>query len=342
MDRRDFLAATAGALILPDIACSSVTHNVPGRALTDVEADEILARLDASLAATGDTRFVSEVVAEVLGESVSPAQYEAADALADLAIRALIIGDAGGLVPRGVAPPAGLVERFAAYAPELGEAVISQTALFERTPLRAKQHIDEAMRAEGGIAMRVGEVLDTHARRTGVSSSGLGKMRRILVDLDARSRSQAFSVVTDEVVTKVRHVAAVRGDEAALAHAIDLNVAASAFWSQVAPSQTAAANADVAPRTTSTVSTPRLRAPLSPEERRARYERGGTLELAGGVMGGLGAVMWGLGWGFGVAGGINHANWGLVIGGTVGAVAAITGLVLLIVGGVLRSRYGDS
>lgn len=331
MERRDFLTGAAGAITVPLIGCSAATQNTPARTLSEAETDAILAQLSRTLPATNDVRLVSDALPDLARSSDTAlrARLDEADALARVGLQSLLIGDAGGMLPRDARPSERLARHFAAHAPVLDDALVGYTALFERAPVREKQRMNAVLRAHNDIPMRVGEALDARAGSLGVTGDSRGKMRRILSDVAARSRAQSLSVVTDECVEKVHRVAAQRGEDAAFAHAIAAQLAAAAFWAPVAAQTTASRLPPWTPPQT-----------VAPEPDAGIRERpGASTQRVGGWMSGIGAATWGLGWAFAAAVGeiSSGAGSALLVVGTVGAVMTLVGLVVLIVGTIIRA-----
>lgn len=347
MERRDFLTGAAGAISVPLIGCSAATQNTPARTLSDAETEAIVAHLSRTLGATNDVRLVSEALPDLArsGDTALRARLDEADALARVGLRSLLIGDAGGMVPRDARPSERLAQHFAQHAPVLDDSLVGYTALFERAPVREKQRMNALLREHHDVPMRVGEALDTHARTIGVTGDSRGKMRRILSDVAARSRAQSLSVVTDECVEKVHRVAAQRGESAALASAVAAQLAAAAFWMPIdgAPAQAAdnerpppAAPQSAVPLFAPSAS-PSWRPPPSLASAAGAVERPGVAaQRVGGWMAGIGATVWGIGWGVGFSMGVDI---GIVflVGGTLGAVAVLVGLIVLIVGTIVRA-----
>lgn len=323
MDRRGFLSNAmtlgAGAAAVPMIGCAPALGGARVATLTDAEADDAVARLRRSLDAADAARVVSPLVPEAkLAEDAElRAHAERGDALARKAVRALILADAGRVASNGAAPPEALARCFEAHAPELDDAVIAHTALLARAPVRERRLVGEALRRDPDAAMRIGEALDGHSRALGVSGDGRGKMRRILAEVSARSRAQSFSAVVDDYVGKVHRVAALRGQDAALARAIATQASGDALWS-TAPLAVATTPAAPAGRA----------APQGPRP-------GEGVMRAGGITAGIGVAVLGIG----LLGAFTASdlNIGFAVVATVGAVVLLVGLVMVLVGVIVRA-----
>lgn len=344
MDRRSFLSNTAavgaGAAALPLIGCGPSLRGGRVGTLDEAGAEAIVAELRRSLDATADVRLASRLVPEsrLLEQPSLRERLAHADALAEVGVHALLIADAGGRVRREAPDPERYAASFDDFTPRLDEAVIAHTALIARAPVREKQRVSERLRSDPDLVMRIGEALDEHARSLGVSADGRGKMRRILTDINARSRVQSFGVVADEYVEKVHRVVAQRGQDVAFARALATNAAAAALWAPLQvlglpPPQTAGATSlRPAGQTTPTTDVERPSNVARPTRPPGQH-RGTGLMVGGGITLGIGGTIFGIG----MAGALGSGGIGFAFVATLGAVGMLVGLILLLVGAILRA-----
>ncbi len=342
-DRRTFLeqaAATAGAAALPLAGCATGSLRAGFPALDESAADAMVARFRRALADASTRSVVTDAVARVQRpDGDAPAADLAhADALAEKAVRALLVADLVGNLQRGGASSKA-DDILGEFGPALDDAIYSHAALLHRTPVREKRRIDEVLRREGDVPMRVGEALDEHARRFGVSPETRGKMRRLLTDLTTRSRAQSLSAIGEECVDKVRRVSASRGDEAVFARALATQGTSSALWTaaQVPLGQAPWASASTPPRPTTNATPPPASAPgaidpsLVTGPPPSRPRSGTSTIRAGAIMSGVGVAVFGLG----LLGAFAEGGIALAVVATLGGILLLAGLITLLVGAIM-------
>ncbi|MCB9594341.1 MAG: hypothetical protein H6719_16540 [Sandaracinaceae bacterium] len=335
--RRDFLETTAWGTVLGSLAsggalagCGGAQHTLPNR-----DADRLLGRLERGL--------------EALRSSSTSGEASSDDAFGELirlGVQALTVADVARSIPPDVAVPRPLAEAVIRELPTLDRCVMTYSTLIAGAPRETRRNIDRRVREEPDLVMRIAEHIDARAAEHEISHESRLRLRQITTNVNRRMQRQSVGALADETVAKVERVVAVRGGSLSFARRARTDALVSAIWQQVdgGPPGGGAASALTVPTPPSTPTARLGRLQPGPVvtdgapsggELRFDYDNGDTFMIAGGVMLGVGPVVFGLA---ALIGFLGFASpWGAIIGATPGGVLVIVGIVHLVIG-ALRSR----
>jgi hypothetical protein len=329
LQRRRFLGnlATGGVLGVVAVAtpgCGGTLSSVPRR--DGAEPDEVSTFLRRYASALGGGKQ-SPVSDALMRSGATPraagVRFAAhADPIAWRAIRSLAVAGAYGDLSEATRKDPTVVERLAAFSPEMDRSVIELRSLMASMPKHERARVGRALH-KGNYTMAIAESLDREAASRDVSLQSRVKLRVAAQSVNLRLSRQPVSLFMDEYVTKIDRVAASRGIDIRTQSEAAAEGAEEMFWQ--AQEQGARVNTSASALIS-----------LASEEV-SMAEPGGTpgraLLLSGSAALGIGGAALGIG-GVALAGG--EFTGAFLI--TVGALGAIGGLTLLIVGAAIRSR----
>lgn len=358
MKRRDVIKAGAagaatmavGAGAVAGGGCATVPHGDPEAARRS--AAGFLANLDAQLRLAEETRAIDGFVAAVKPGPRSADVQAVIDGNDDMfrrVMRSLFITQSfRDLSPETQVQPE-VQARMHAHMDEIDGTVFALTDFLAGQTAGQRDKLREVLRAEPDTAMRIGEVLDEHAARAGLSRQRRLQLRSMMSQAAFRLRTESPGAIIDEYTAKVERLRGQDGKSAA-AIALSERVGQRAFWkyqqylAQGAPGSTTGAgpgSGSSAPPPPPTedldepqgVSTPFAAAQTTPLPKLQPVSRppvrGKGAMRAGGYMLGIGAVV------LGVSVLLVDASEAFLIGMTLGAVLMAIGLIALIVGALL-------
>ncbi|HEY4244139.1 MAG TPA: hypothetical protein VGM88_30205 [Kofleriaceae bacterium] len=332
MKRRDILKAGAvGAAVVAMPACAPAAERgaaMPVPPADPAEAEQFLATLDRQLGFVEHARFAEQYAAQ---RGVSPTDAQSAaiaenDALIRRMLRTLCITQGF----RDLSPDAQLhpdvQARMISHLDEVDGTVFDLTDRLDRMSGAEHAGVQQALRADKQLAMSLGEMIDDHAARAGMSSGRRRQLRTMMMQTAFRLKHTAPGAVIGEYTAKVERMREETADSAR-ALAIAERLAGKQFWAQqhrlaIAQQPSGSPGSEDPP--------PRQAPPLAPMPVViAPPEKHHTVMKVGGIMMGVGAIVLGVS-GIAVAAGGDVALFGL----TAGAVLIGIGLIVLIVGAI--------
>lgn len=186
-----------------------------GGGAAPVDLDAVVARVHAGMK-TIDRSHILERVAPELAAARSPAvraRIEDGEILARKTMRAMLFT---GLV-RDLPPAAHEADSIRtltdSLVPEMDEAFHAQYAIVSRTSEGDHQALQQALRKDPELPMRLAAKIDLHAGRLGVGFQSRSNLRAAAAGIGLRLRRQPAAVVLDEIRSKVDRVVARHGAE---------------------------------------------------------------------------------------------------------------------------------
>jgi hypothetical protein len=358
MERRDFLLAGAAGAAAAGSSCATlpIGEGVIGSlALSPSEMTDYLARVDRGMAAIQR----GTILPRTQRLEASPAEREVAareeqreEQLAKQGLRALLFTSAYNDLDAAGRNHPEVQKRLAEVMPEVDEAVLGMTGtIAELSPERAAA-VQRVLREDPGVGLAISEQLDRPARLVDVPLKRRLQMRSMLTHFAWRMRVQSPTVVADEYLTKMHRVAALGGRDEELRRALATRLTGEAFWryqdrvAQASPdadepgaSRPARDPGPTPPTPPAAVPAPPVAEPppitrIQPLEGEPRPNRGRGVLLGGAITMSIGAVVFGVGAGLVFGAGEIAGAFMMTFGG----IGVLVGLILLIVGAVLRSR----
>jgi hypothetical protein len=388
MERRQFLEASVAGAALGAAGCAGGVGllDASGRSSADldpavggvpsplVDMNAFLARLDRGMSFLSTGTPLEPLVPRPAALQWKDRQGKKRDgeALFRKSLRSLFLVASFRDLPERERLHPGMQARMWGSLGDMDDAVLGVTEMLDALTPAARVDLQQKLKRQPELSMRLGEELDTEAARAGLSLERRLHLRSMASQLTFRLKNQSASLLIDEYVGKVKKVTARQGSPAEVQRRLAAAMSQAAFFG--AQVQTEGGATVVAPPPAGSVLVPpagsamvpppagsALPAPPYPYpfmvppgpprviyrdpagendkeagEKKQRYESGGKLLTAGGIIMGC-AVVTGIIGGAIVAGGDFAGAFVLTAGG----VLLITGLVLLIVGGVQRARGSD-
>jgi hypothetical protein len=252
----------------------------------------------------------------------------------------------------------GMQARLRAMQPEMDDAVLGMTARLERMTADDHRRLHDHLAKDELFADRLAMVLEKTAADDGLSFQRTFGVRSATLDLAHRMAAQSPALVVDPLAGKVRRIEAHPRSDAEQARRLAARVGEEAFWEHQQRLallnqawQTRIGLADAVASTTYVYQT-RPQAPPAPidpadlpppaappQPRSSPGQR--TMSTGGTIMGfGLGSVAVGLILAGLAAATSTSALWipAVVLGVTIGPILLVAGLIVVIVGAVMKAN----
>ncbi len=301
MERRGFLQVTAGGALFGLAGAGASGCGAAPVRLGQVEADDLLARLDNGLRS----------VRSAPRQSNRSRRNRVVDEMVALGMEALVVADVAKSIPAGAEIPTALADRLREELPVLDRATAAYSGLLAEMPREARRHVQEHMRANPDYPMRVAEWIDERAAAHRVSHESRLRLRNLAGQVTARVRRQSVGAVIDDTVGKVERIVEHHGAELAWAREVGTSALTAGIWRSL--------------------DAPHQQEPGTPEPEGAQQGGAGDEELIiGGVLMGSGVAVFGIATLVGALAG--DLGIGIAVGATVGGILLIVGLSVLIVG----------
>jgi len=290
--------------------------------------DEFLRGMDERMDAMNQSNFVREYAASVNQRPLSDAQkahLEPKEKLFRGMLRTLYLTQTFRDLPEEAQKHSGMQDRMLRHMGEVDETTADVTGLLSSLDHGQKAKLQEHLRAKPDLAMSIGEVIDDQAAMAGVSRKRRMQLRSMMMETSFRFKNSPPGTVIDEYVEKAKRMTAPNGVQAHLAMSIASKASSDMFWQ----SQDQSGDGGTSPAPSVQV------APANPPTSPAGPRPGVTVMTTGGILMGVGVVVFGISSAV-VAGGAFAG----VFGVTVGALLFAAGLICLIVGALLYAA-GD-
>ncbi len=227
MDRRDFIAISAGAVVtltaLPlsgDAMSPDTSEEMDFTPPSDLDA--YVARVDAGLERIG-TWSVTEDMKGTVG------QHAATDRLAQVALQSMFMTGMLGDLPIHQQLDARMQARIERATPLFDEAVDGMTAYLASRTADDLQNAAARLRLPGAVD-RIINTLEREAGRSGVSSPRKRQLRGMLDHVAWRLTNQPPSLVVTEYLEKVERAAETDIESEARQRALAARVGEEMFW----------------------------------------------------------------------------------------------------------------
>jgi hypothetical protein len=115
--------------------------------------------------------------------------------------------------------------RLWASLPDVHDATMSMADRLDAMTAEERRRVDERIRKDDGLPMRIAEVLDGEAKARGIPDAHRFRMRTIATHIAWRLKTQGAGAVIDDLVGKVDRVIARHGVDAELQRAVAAKVA---------------------------------------------------------------------------------------------------------------------
>jgi len=300
MKRRDVLkvgAVGAAAMAMPGCAPEFVPGTPPP---PDSDGHQrFLDALDHQLGFIEHARFAEQYAA---AHGVAPnAQIAENDALIRRMLRTLCITQGFRDLPPETQLHPAVQARIVSHMDEIDATVFDLTARLDAMTPGAHAGVQEALRTDGDLAMNIGEIIDDHAARAGMSAKRRRQLRTMMMQTAFRLKHTAPGAVIGEYTAKVERMREETADSAK-ALAIAERIAGKPFWQQQhqlamaqlpagQPAPTAAPGAspeDAPPARTAPVPVQPMPIQVQPPEKQYTVAKVGT------IMMGIGVVVFGV------------------------------------------------
>ena len=343
VERRELLKlAAAAAVLVGEPGCASLQHPASPNAadiaahLDPAAADALLAKIDARMAWLDQASLPDDILPLSKLPRAAGAEAEAArtGALVRKAVRTLYLTGRFLDMPDEMKVHPGVQARLQAMQPEMDDAILGMTEHLERMTPEDHRRVQAHLRKDDLFAEHLARMLEKTASDDGLSFQRTFGVRSAALDLGQRMSAQSPALVIDPLVRKVRRIEAHPRTDAEQARVLAARIGEQAFWEhqqhvtrlheawliRLASADTQAANAPAAPPH----STPGQN----------------TLKTGGIIMGfGGGSVVVGL-----ILAGLASATAtpaliipALVMGVTIGPILLVVGLIVVIVGAIMRA-----
>lgn len=243
LDRRSFIEKTAagsaaGAVLVGASGCGGVLRrSSSGENTIDRQAlSSQLEHLDAGLESIRGTRPISGAVEKSLALGERRSNQEVAsfldrgDELARKSLRSLLLAGAIMDLPDEARELPEVRSRVEALSDEMDEAVFDTTALLATCPVSEQRAIQDALREDPELVMRVAEVVDERGSTRGLGRTGRRRLREIGTHISGRLRRQPPAMLFDECVETVERVVERHGLSVTMERWLASEAVAQAFW----------------------------------------------------------------------------------------------------------------
>lgn len=247
LDRRSFIetaaaGSAAGAVLVGASGCGGfLRRGESGEVTIDRRAlSSHLEHLDAGLESIRGTRPISRAVetADDPGEPWGGSRQEVdafidrGDELARKSLRSLLLAGAVMDLPDEARELPEIRSRVEAMSDEMDEAVFESTALLATCPASEQRAIQDALRNDPDLVMRVAEVVDERGSTRGLGRTGRRRLREISTHISGRLRRQPPSMLFDECVETVERVVERYGVGVTMERWLASEAVAQAFWGE--------------------------------------------------------------------------------------------------------------
>lgn len=341
LKRRDFLShaavTSAGGLA---IGCSAAIPRGSTVALSDAEGSVIASRLEGALGGLDHLQLVSsELGRGALASSPRLRGYvEHADPMAKRAVQALVVAAAAKEIPAGTEAPPALRRALDDKIPLLDQHVLETAALFKRLPLQERRRVARALREDPGAPERIAARIDQLGAAVGVHPLGRESLHQAARTIAFRLTKQPPSAFFDDQVAKVERVAAHRGMDLTIQRMIASHASTTAILQALQQGGGGAGTGLAAPHAPpQPLPPPPPGVPVVPDpeaEPDPNRRRGVVPAAIGGMLLGTGAILLGISIPA-TLGTTGAVGWWLTI--TAGALIALGGVILLIIGAALAA-----
>jgi len=332
LGRRDFLkASTVVGVSAGAAGCAGRNEGlivVPGEALSAQNMEAYLARLDGSMhaIATGESP-IPRAFPEAKLDTSDPVIKNGEDLLRKNMRSLMLVGSFQDLPEEGRAYP-GMQSRLFGGMREMDESMIGMHNAIKALTPTERVEIGRALKADPELGMAIIGALDAQAAQSGISMERRLHLRSLATQACSRIK-QSTSMFIDEYVAKTEKIMARPVDPEDVQRRLLATLGENEYFAlrdrheRYLEKWQIAQAADPASANGSWVQKPN----------NAKIERANTLLTVGGILLGLGILV------FAVAAlGITFENIAGLFVATAGALLSIGGLVLLIIGAVMRAR----
>jgi hypothetical protein len=341
VERRELLKlAAAAAVLVGEQGCASPQHPAPPSAadiaahLDPAAADALLAKIDGRMAWLDQASLPDEILPLSKLPRATEADAARTGALVRKAVRTLYLTGRFLDMPDEMKVHPGVQARLQAMQPEMDDAILGMTEHLERMTPEDHRRVQTHLRKDDLFAEHLARMLEKTASDDGLSFQRTFGVRSAALDLGQRMSAQSPALVIDPLVRKVRRIEAHPRTDAEQARVLAARIGEQAFWEhqqhvarlheawmiRLASADTQAATAPAAPP------------PSSPGKN--------TLNTGGIIMGfGAGSVALGLIFA-GLASATSTSAFiipALVLGVTIGPILLVVGLIVVIVGAIMRA-----
>lgn len=233
MKRREALklgAVVAGAGMLPSCAVPKPVSEMAGGA----GADEFNAMLDAQLGGLAKPGLLDKLVAARTKRELTPeqsARIADKDAMFRRVLGTVLVTQAFRELPEATRNEPSVQTRMWSHFDQIGSSIYELGEMMAALTPEERGRLGTTLQGDSDVAMELGEALDGHAARAGISKARRKQLKKMMAQTAFRLKSGHATTVIDEYVAKVERLAAT--DER---HAQALELAAKlnekAFWQQ--------------------------------------------------------------------------------------------------------------
>jgi hypothetical protein len=376
IERREILKlAAATCLASAGAGCASPSRSAPATPATvasvatqldPAAADALLAKIDARMEWLRTASLPDDVLplSRMARGAATDAEVESTGTLVRKSIRTLYLTGRFLDLPDTMKVHPGMQARLRAIQPEMDDAVLGMTARLERMTPDDHRRVQAQLQKDDLFGEHLAHVLEKTAAGDGLSFQRTFGVRSATLELSQRMAAQSPSLIVDPLVRKVRRIEAHPRSDAEEARRLAARIGEEAFWAhqdRVALLHEAWAmrlGSTDALATTSYVwpsSAPPAGAahatyqgdyneafpPAPPAASRPATPGQRTMGAGGIVMGfGLGSVALGL-----IFAGVSSATAtssliipALILGVTIGPILLVAGLIVVIVGAVMKAN----
>jgi hypothetical protein len=376
-ERRGLLKLAAAACVLgAEPGCASPQRQVQTTApasVTDIAArldpeaaEAVLAKIDARMAWIASASLPDDVLPlSKLSPGSATARGEVArtGTLVRKAVRTLYMTGRFLDMPEEMKVHPGVQARLGAMQTEMDDAVMGMTDHLERMTPDDHRRVQDYLKRDDLFGERLARVLEKTASDDGLTFQRSFGLRSATLDLSQRMAAQSPALVTDPLVRKVRRIeahprsnaeearrlAARVGEETFWAHQERIALLHEAWMTRLGASSALASGAlatstyvwpSSAPPATQTSDDTVIEPAPTPPLHVARSSGQRTMNAGGITMGfGLGSVALGvICAGIATVPALSGFIWpALILGVTIGPILLVVGLIILIVGAVIRA-----
>jgi hypothetical protein len=233
MKRREALklgAVVAGAGMLPSCAVPKPVSEMTGNA----GPDEFNAMLDEQLGNLAKPGLLDKLVSARIKRELTPeqsARIAEKDAMFRRVLGTVLVSQAFRELPEATRNEQAVQARMWSHFDQIGSSIYELGEMMAALTPDERNRLSTTLKGDDSIAMDLGEALDGHAARAGISKARRKSLKKMMTQTAFRLKSGHATTVIDEYVAKVEKLAAT--DER---HAQALELAAKlnekAFWQQ--------------------------------------------------------------------------------------------------------------
>jgi len=215
MDRRDVLKVGAAAALA---GCAAETSRpaVPPP-MTPSEVDGVLAELDATL---GRMRAGAPNPEVLLGAATDSLQMQRGHELVVKTFASMHLAATFRELPTDVQARPDVQERMWRAMPEMDDAMLSLTEVMQKLTPAERKALQQRLKDDPELGMRVVEKLDEQAKSVGVNAKRRTQMRAAAAHATWRMTHQSVDSLLDECIDKTRRVVERNGRDAEMQRAV--------------------------------------------------------------------------------------------------------------------------